>query len=187
MRRLGGVVVVVVAGLWLAGRVVAAPMEEEAARSNKDLPTRAEAEAAFKEGLRYEENGRYVKALEAYKRGFNPHAYSPPGLPSHMAACYAALHDYPKAISYYKEALRKDPSLVEERFRLATVYLETGELAYAQAEYDELVALDATKGEELKRLIEERGGLLPSVDSAKPEPSSESPAEEEDVPEAEKP
>jgi tetratricopeptide (TPR) repeat protein len=68
-----------------------------------------------------------------------------------LGILYSDRQDFPKAISAYQEAITADPQLAEAHYRLAQVYMRTGEKLKAQQELQLYDQISKKKEEEVER------------------------------------
>ena len=163
MTHRWGVLVAVIAGVWLAGGALAAASEEAPSTPEQARASAEEMEKTFHQGLRYEETQDYRQAIETFKRVLASNRRQAKVL-SHLAFCSRMVQDDRQVITYCRNVLRLQPDLIEERLWLGEAYLKTGQMPLAQTQYVKLLQRDSQKAEALKRLIEAQGGTVPSAE-----------------------
>jgi tetratricopeptide (TPR) repeat protein len=112
----------------------------------------ATAEELYNQGLRWQRQGQYGKAIEAYQQAVRlkpdfAEAYN------HLGYTYRMSGDFDRAIAAYREALRLKPDFAEAHEYLGKAYLAKGMRAEAEAQYRILQRLNPAMAAELGRLL----------------------------------
>ncbi len=94
-------------------------------------------EALYMLGLFYQETGNYEKAIATYHRlsvadTTSREAYYNPGY-----ICLVFLQDFPKAVQFFTEALKKDPGYTEAWYNRGYAYELAGDYKKAYADYQQ--------------------------------------------------